>query len=211
MLKNILDELSFIYSKKLSFVKSNLAVENTIMQKHLNFITEELEKLKSKFKIIEINSETKPVVSYLSQIKAQNTVEDYQQIIKSLKKSAEKICWRYGYQNPSQEMAEKYAYTEIIGPEGPIYSEEIIVGFVLLAPDFYYPKHSHSQIEEAYLFLNGKTIYNKQEIIPQGAFILNEAGRVHELKSTAKTPTLILYSWIKKGKGSLKNYQLNLE
>lgn len=211
MLKNILDELSFIYSKNLSFVKTNLAAENTVMQKHLNFITEELEKLKSEFKIIEINSETKPVVSYLSQIKAQNTADDYQQIIKILKKSAEKICWRYGYQNPSQEMAEKYAYTEIIGPEGPIYSEELIVGFVLLAPDFYYPKHRHSQIEETYLFLSGKTIYNQQEVIPEGSFILNEAGRVHELKSADKKPTLILYSWIKKGEGSLKDYQLNLE
>lgn len=211
MLKKFLNELAFIYSKKLSFVKANLAAGNTIMEKHLNFITDELGKLKNEFKIIEINSEIKPVVSYLSQISLENKNADYKKIIKNIKELSEKLFWRYGYQNPSQKMVEKYAYTEVIGPEGPIYSEELIIGFVLLAPDFYYPKHKHSQIEESYLFLSGKTIYNKQEIIPEETFILNEADRLHELKSAGENPTLILYSWIKKEKGSLKDYQLSLE
>ena len=181
------------------------------MQKHLKFITEELEKLKNEFKTIEIKSETKAVVSYLSLIDPTNTAADYKRIIKKLKELSGELFWRFGYQKPAEEMIEKYAYTEIIGPEGPIYSEEIIVGFVLLAPDFYYPKHKHSQIEETYLFLTGKTIYNKKAIFPENTFILNEAGRVHELKSSDDNPTLILYSWIKKGDGSLKDYQLNLE
>ncbi|MFW5737264.1 MAG: dimethylsulfonioproprionate lyase family protein [Halanaerobium sp.] len=209
MLKTILNELALIYSKNLSFVKSN-SQENPTMLKHLKFVVEEFEKLKEVFEIVETKSETKPVVSYLSQIKPENRTADYKRIVKILKELSEKLFWRYGYQNPSQEMVEKYAYTEVIGPEGPIYSEEMIIGFVLLAPDFYYPKHKHSQIEESYLFLNNKTFYNKA-ILVEGSFILNETGKIHELKSSAEKPTLILYSWIKKGKGSLKNYQLNLE
>lgn len=211
MLKNILDELTLIYSKKLSFVRSNFQKENSIMLKHLNFIVGELEKLKVQLEIIEIKSKIKPVVSYLSQISLENKTADYKKIIKNLKELSEKLFWRYGYQNPSQEMTEKYAYTEIIGPKGPIYSEEMIVGFVLLAPDFYYPKHRHSQIEESYLFLTGKTIYNKQAILAERSFVLNKAGKVHELKSDSEKATLILYSWIKKGEGSLKDYQLNLD
>jgi dimethylpropiothetin dethiomethylase len=210
MFKTILDELAFIYSKELSFVKSNSSKESLTMQKHLEFTAEELDKLKAQLKIIEIKSETKPVVSYLSQISLENKAEAYKKIINQLKKLQGKLFWRYGYQNPSQEMIEKYAYTEIIGPEGPIYSKELIIGFVLLAPDFHYPKHKHSQIEESYLFLTDKIFYNKA-ILTEGSFILNKAGKIHELKSAAEKPALILYSWRKQGKGSLKNYQLNLE
>ncbi len=210
MLKTILDELAFIYSKELSFVKSNFQKENSTILKHLNFIVEKLEKLKDKLEIVKIKSETKPVVSYLSQISPENTADDYKKIVKNLRKLSGELFWRYGYQNPSQEMIENYAYTEIIGPDGPIYSEEVIVGFVLLAPGFYYPKHKHSRIEESYLFLTAKTFYNKA-ILAEGSFILNEIGKIHELKSAGKNPTLILYSWIKKGEGSLKDYQLNLE
>lgn len=210
MLKTILNELALIYSKKLSFVKSNFQEENSTMLKHLKFIVEEFDKLKDEFEIVETKSETKPVVSYLSQVNSENKAAVYKKIVKNLKELSEKLFWRYGYQNPSQEMVEKYAYTEVIGPEGPIYSEAMIIGFVLLAPDFYYPKHKHSQIEESYLFLNNKIFYNKA-ILAEGSFILNETGKIHELKSSAEKPALILYSWIKKDKGSLKNYQLNLE
>ncbi|MFN2340511.1 MAG: dimethylsulfonioproprionate lyase family protein [Halanaerobium sp.] len=210
MLKTILEELSSIYSKKLLFVKSNSPQNDLTMLKHLDFVAEELDKLKDEFKIVEIKAETKPVVSYLSQISSDNRADDYKMIIKNLKELKGELLWRYGYQNPSQAMLEKYAYTEVVGPEGPIYSEELIIGFVLLAPDFYYPKHKHTQIEESYLFLTDKTIYNKS-ILTAGSFILNECGEIHEIKSAAEKATLILYSWIKKGEGSLKDYQLNLE
>lgn len=210
MLKTILAELDFIYSKELLFVKSNSPKEDLTMLKHLKFVAEELDKLKGDLKTLKVKKETKPVVSYLSQISSDNRDDDYKMIIKNLKELKNELFWRYGYQNPTQKMIEKYAYTEIIGPEGPIYSEELIIGFVLLAPDFYYPKHKHSQIEESYLFLNDKTFYNKA-ILTEGSFILNEAGKIHELKSAAENPALILYSWRKQGEGSLKNYQLNLE
>ncbi len=180
------------------------------MLKHLDFVAEELDKLKDELKIVKIKTETKPVVSYLSQISLENKADDYKMLIKNLKELKGELFWRYGYQKPSQAMLEKYAYTEVVGPEGPIYSEELIVGFVLLAPDFHYPKHKHPQIEESYLFLSDKTIYNKS-ILKKGSFILNETGKIHELKTAAEKPALILYSWIKKVEGSLKNYQLNLE
>ncbi len=211
MFENFIEEITSIYSKERSLVKSNFLKEKLAILKHLNFVAEELEKLKAELEIVEIESEEKAVVSCLSDIKTEDKAAEYKNTIKYLKKLSNRLFWRYGYQNPSQEMAEKYAYTEIIGPEGPIYSEELIVGFVLLAPGFYYPKHRHSQIEETYLFLSGKTIYNQQAILGEGAFVLNEAGRVHELKSAGEEPTLILYSWLKKGEGSLKDYQLNLD
>jgi len=210
MLKDFLDELALIYSKKLSFIESNFPEELAIL-KHLSFISEELENLKKKPEIIKTKFEKKEVVSYLSEINFENKDADYKRLIQYLKELSEALFWRHGYQNPSQEMIEKYAYTEIIGPEGPIYSEDLIVGFVLLAPDFYYPKHRHSQIEETYLFLTGKTIYNKQAVLGKESFIFNEAGKVHELKSAAEKPTLILYSWRIAGEGSLKDYQLNLD
>lgn len=211
MLKKFLDELFTIYSKKISIVRTNFSGGDTAILKHLCCVTEELEKLKAELNIIDIKSETKAAVSYLLRLSLNNTAADYKNLVKYLKKLSENLFWRYGYQNPSQEMMEKYAYTEIIGPEGPIYSEGLIIGFVLLAPDFNYPKHKHSQIEESYLFLTDKTLYNKQAILSEGTLILNEAGKIHELKSPGENPTLILYSWIKKGETSLKDYQLNLE
>ena len=211
MFKNILDELTSIYAKELSLVESNVTTEEIAILKHLNFVTEELKKLKKELKIIEITPKTKPVVSYLNEISPENKTNNYQKLTKHLKKLSSKLYWRYGYQNPSPEMIEKYAYTEVIGPEGPIYSENLIIGFVLLAPNFYYPKHRHTEIEESYLFLNGKTFYNEQLILAERSFILNKAGRVHELKSGLEKPTLILYSWKMAGDGSLKDYQLNLD
>lgn len=211
MLKTILGELTDIYLKELSLVNSSFQKKNLTILKHLKFVVKELKKINDDLETIEIKSQIKPVVSYLSQISNKNIAADYKKIVKELSELSRELDWKYGYQNPSQEMMEKYAYTEIIGPKGPIYAEEVIVGFVLLAPDFNYPKHRHSEIEESYLFLNSKTFYNKRKILAEGSFILNEAGKMHELKSADQNPVLILYSWINKGEGSLKDYQLNLK
>ncbi len=121
-----------------------------------------------------------------------------------------KLYWQYGYKEVSEEMAEKYAYAELIGPDGPMISSKIIIGLVLLGPDFIYPEHSHNQIEESYIFLSGKTIYNNRIVFGEGSFVFNQTGQKHELKTTVESPSLILYAWTGKRK-VLSNYKMKLK
>ena len=44
------------------------------------------------------------------------------------------LTWEYGYQKVPRELAKRYAYCEMMGPQGPIQAEGLILGLVLFAP-----------------------------------------------------------------------------
>ena len=63
------------------------------------------------------------------------------------------LTWEYGYQKVPRELAKRYAYCEVIGPQGPIQAEGLILGLVLFAPGTTYPQHLHNEIEVSYISL----------------------------------------------------------
>jgi len=59
-----------------------------------------------------------------------------------------------------RQFLEKYGWTEIIGQRGPIASDRIACGFLLLGPRVEYPQHRH-EAQEVYVPLTGKTLWLK--------------------------------------------------
>ena len=45
------------------------------------------------------------------------------------------LTWEYGYQKVPRELAKWYAYCEMIGLQGSIQAEGLMLGLVLFAPD----------------------------------------------------------------------------
>ena len=74
---------------------------------------------------------------------------------RALELVSDRLTWEYGYARVPKALEKKYAYCEIAGPQGPVRSERLILGFVLFAPNTTYPQHSHSKIEESYISHSG--------------------------------------------------------
>lgn len=106
--------------------------------------------------------------------------------------------WRqtYGAADFGAGFLERYGWTEIIGLRGPIPSERVAAGFLLLGPDVTYPAHAH-EAEEIYLPLSGRAWWQKGEawrqVEPRTA--IHHPGWVPHAMRTEAEPLLALYLW----------------
>ena len=106
-----------------------------------------------------------------------------------------RLAWRYGYEHVPQELADRYAYCELIGPRGPVVTEAIIIGLVLFAPRCTYPQHSHQGITESYVAVSGAFSENDTGVYAPGSIILNGPGEAHRITTGVTDPCLLLYAW----------------
>ena len=151
----------------------------------------------------------KPVCDYLEQVLKTEKSCDQAAILSLLAQITEDLVWEYGYDDLPEELKAKYAYAEILGPQGPILGDDLILGLVLLGPNCIYPEHSHQDIAESYLVLNASVTINSEQSCTSGDFIYNEPGEKHEL-ATASEPCLLAYAWSAKAK-ILKSNQLEFD
>jgi len=108
------------------------------------------------------------------------------------------LHWYYGYAAvPGQEdLAERIAFCEILGPKSALRSDETRLGFTLLGPRTHYPAHAHPAVE-LYYVIAGTARWGTARMSgdrPPGAFILHGASEPHVME-TADEPLLALYSW----------------
>ncbi|WP_411567098.1 dimethylsulfonioproprionate lyase family protein [Roseovarius sp. 10] len=115
---------------------------------------------------------------------------------RALSRVATELTWEYGYEKVPKALAQKYAYCEILGPRGPIYSEKMILGFVLFAPRTTYPQHSHAEIEESYISVAGDWSENEVAVHAPGSLILNRPGDEHRITTADLDPCLLAYAWL---------------
>lgn len=89
------------------------------------------------------------------------------------------------------------AYAELMGPEGPMVSDECRFGFYLQAPDCLYPAHSHAA-EEFYYVLSGSVEWRIDGAL---TFVPSVPGLVHHLPwqmhqmRTGQSPLLAMWIW----------------
>ena len=93
-------------------------------------------------------------------------------------------------------LSEKYAFSEFLGPKGPIVSEELILGLVLFAPGATYPTHSHQGISESYFCLSGAISENDVGVYAPGSLILNPPDHPHRITTSDREPSLLAYAWV---------------
>ena len=118
-----------------------------------------------------------------------------QGMARALREVRDELTWEYGYEKIPKALVHKYAFCEILGPKGPIPSEQLILGFVLFAPNTTYPQHSHDQIEESYISVAGSWSENDAAVYAPGSLILNRSGDEHRITTGDHDPCLLAYAW----------------
>lgn len=139
---------------------------------------------------------TKPVCAHLNRALDNGEKECMQSSVRALEKISSELCWQYGYDKMPRSLEKKYAYAELIGPQGPVMCDNLIIGLVLFAPKCTYPAHSHSDITESYLCLSGWVSQNHAGVYPAGSLIFNRPDHEHAITTSIYEPVLLSYAWV---------------
>lgn len=138
---------------------------------------------------------SKPVCAHLNRALNQGRLQRTATVIRAIESVAGELAWMYGYERLPKHLTEKFAYAEIAGPNGPVVSDNIILGLVLFAPKCVYPAHSHDGITESYFCLSGAVSENDDGVYAPGSLIFNPPGRNHRITVGDREPCLLAYAW----------------
>jgi hypothetical protein len=145
-----------------------------------------------------ISPHTLPVLSYLpAVVKAAD--KKTEPLVVMLAALAHHIAWgqTYSVQDFGPGFLEKYGWTELIGLRGPIASDRVACGFLLLGPHIEYPRHHH-EAEEVYLPLTHRTLWQLGDqdwtCRTPGRPVYHEPWEPHAMRTDA-VPLLALYLW----------------
>jgi len=146
---------------------------------------------------IEVGSpETLPVCQWLGRAMDQGLLERSAPLVRALRQIEGQLTWRYGYERLPRGLKGKYAYAELMGPNGPVISQKLILGLVLFGPRCTYPAHSHDGITESYICLSGVVSENDAGVYAPGSLLLTPANKPHRITIGDHEPTLLGYAWI---------------
>jgi quercetin dioxygenase-like cupin family protein len=113
--------------------------------------------------------------------------------------SASRLFWGQSYPASlvGASFLENYGWTEIAGLQGPIQSEHLAVGFLMLGPATSYRRHRH-EAEEIYVPLVGTAAWQGGSGAwrekPPGSVVVHERNEPHAMR-TSSGPILALYLW----------------
>ncbi|MEW5423013.1 dimethylsulfonioproprionate lyase family protein [Amorphus sp. 3PC139-8] len=138
---------------------------------------------------------TKPVTAHFGRALDLAERGAMQNVARALREVRSQLTWEYGYDRASRSLRQKYAFCEILGPRGPVYAEDLVLGFVLFAPSTTYPQHSHPDIEESYISIAGAWSENDAAVYAPGSLILNKAAQEHRITTGEVDPSLLAYAW----------------
>ena len=145
--------------------------------------------------VIARTAEDKPVTAHLKRALDNGRREPTQSMIRAIENVLPQVSWLYGYEKMPRGLSQKYAYAEFAGPQGPVHSEEVILGMVLFAPKCTYPAHSHEGLTESYYVLSGAVSENDDGVYSPGSLIFNPPGRMHRITVSDSEPSLLSYAW----------------
>lgn len=140
--------------------------------------------------------EARPVTSHLGRTLDNGEAERTQSFVRAVSKIGPELSWQYGYASMPRSLEKKYAYSEIMGPRGPVKCDDLILGLVLFAPNCTYPAHSHSDITESYYSLSGFVSQNNAGVYPPGSLLYNAPGHEHAITTSRYEPVLLAYVWV---------------
>jgi dimethlysulfoniopropionate lyase len=139
-----------------------------------------------------------PVLRWLPQI-AGDTGAFGSELVTAVARAAPSLGWRqtYSAQELDGKFLDNYGWSEIFGAQGPLASERIACGFLMLGPGTHYPRHRH-EAEEWYLPLSGTAAWQQSDADwrdrPPGTLIHHAGNEPHAMR-TGAGPLLALYLW----------------
>jgi mannose-6-phosphate isomerase-like protein (cupin superfamily) len=116
-----------------------------------------------------------------------------------IQRAAPGLAWRqtYGAGDFGADFLASYGWSEFIGLRGPVASEAIACGVLLLGPHVTYPSHAH-QAEEVYLPISGVAEWQRGKAsfapVPVGQAIHHPSWVPHAMR-TGSEPLAALYLW----------------
>lgn len=138
---------------------------------------------------------TKPVVAHLRRALDNGRMERHAPFIRSLEAVTETLAWQYGYEKVPRGLERNFAYAQLVGPTGPVVTDEVILGLVLFGPGCTYPAHAHDGITESYICLSGHVSENDQGVYAPGSLIFNPPEHLHRITVADHNPALLFYAW----------------
>lgn len=136
-----------------------------------------------------------PVTAHFQRALDQGRKERQASVVRAVDAVRSGLAWRYGYDKVPRGLKNKYAYSEICGPTGPVLSPDLILGLVLFAPGCTYPAHAHKGITESYICLSGAVSENHQGVYAPGSMIFNPPEQLHRITVSDREPALMAYAW----------------
>jgi hypothetical protein len=139
-----------------------------------------------------------PVLRWLPDI-AGDTAAFGIDLVAALCHAAPSLAWRQTYTAKDLDAVflDNYGWSEILGANGPLASERIACGFLILGPSTHYPRHRH-EAEEMYLPLSGTAAWQQGDAVwrerPPGTPIHHAGNEPHAMR-TGASPLLALYLW----------------
>jgi hypothetical protein len=121
------------------------------------------------------------------------------ELVNDLCGAAPSMAWRQTYTTAEVGAAflQNYGWSEIVGLSGPLASERIACGFLLLGPHTCYPRHRH-EAEEVYIPLAGTASWQQGDgrwrERPPGTVIHHASDEPHAMR-TGERALLALYLW----------------
>lgn len=139
-----------------------------------------------------------PVLRWLPQAVAA-AADGTQGLVARVAETAVFLSWGQTYTATDfgADFLANYGWTELIGLRGPIASEQLACGFLLLGPRVEYPLHRH-EAEEVYVALTGNGRWRRGDegwqVRPAGSIIHHAPWQPHAMQTGAE-PLLALYLW----------------
>jgi len=144
----------------------------------------------------QIQASEKPVCAHLSRALDSGRSDSTAPLARVIERIRDQLYWEFGYEKMSPGLSDKFAFSEFMGPKGPIVSEELILGLVLFAPGTTYPTHNHQDISESYFCLSGAISENDVGVYAPGSLILNPPEHPHRITTSDQEPSLLAYAWV---------------
>lgn len=138
---------------------------------------------------------SKPVCAHLKRALDNGRLQNTATVIRAIESITPSLSWVYGYDTVPKHLSNKFAYAEIVGPNGLVSSARIILGLVLFAPKCVYPTHCHDGLTESYYCLSGSVSENDDGVYAPGSMIFNPPDRQHRITVDDREPCLLAYAW----------------
>ena len=148
---------------------------------------------------VPVDPEDQPVCRHLEATLDMAEAGPASPIAAAIRPLASALGWRHRYDvdHKLPNFSRNYAHAEIVGPPGPVFSQDLRCGLILQAPQTLYPTHSHTAVE-LYLVLGGTAEWQRgtEPWLPRppGTFILHSSGIGHAMR-TGEQPMLALFAW----------------
>jgi len=145
-----------------------------------------------------VASSTLPVLRWLPQMTG-DTAAFAGDLVAAVSHAAPSLGWRQTYKAIALGGAflDNYGWSEILGGCGPLASERLACGFLMLGPSTLYPRHRH-EAEEIYVPLSGTADWQQGDAVwrerTPGTPIHHARDEPHAMR-TGASPLLALYVW----------------